>query len=260
MKKIGIVLSGGSAYGYAHIGVLEVLQENNIPINIIAGTSMGALVGGVYASGLSTEKMREKLAKFSKRKIVDVNPLFLSNGGLIIGKKVSTLLHSMVGNKAIEDCKIPFCSVASNLETGEKYVFESGNLVQAIRASISVPGVFKPVKIGSAVLVDGGLCDNMPVDEARKMGADIVIAVDVCTFYKKQNNLRTMVDVVISSANLIVSNLAKSKRDKGDIYIKVEQPDVSFNSFTYKDALKSIEIGRKCALEMLPEIKKIIGE
>ncbi len=260
MKKVGLVLSGGSAYGYAHIGVIEVLQENNIPIDIITGTSMGALVGGVYASGLSIEKMHEKLAKFSKRKIVDVNPLFLSNGGLIIGRKVSTLLHSMVGNKTIEECVIPFRAIASNIETGDKYVFESGNLVQAIRASISVPGVFKPVKIGSAVLVDGGLSDNMPVEDARNLGADIVISVDVCTFYKKQNNLRTMADVVISAANLMVSNLVKSKIDKGDVYIKIDQPNVSFNAFTYKDALKSIELGRNYALQMLPEIKRQLSK
>ncbi len=258
MKKVGIALSGGSAYGYAHIGVLEVLEENNIPVDIITGTSMGALVGGVYASGVSIEDMHKKLSNFSKRKMVDVNPLFLSNGGLIIGNKVNQILKSMIGNKTLEECKIPFKAVATNIANGEKHVFETGSLVQAIRASISVPGMFKPVKIDNMVLVDGGLCDNMPVEEARKMGADVVIGVDVCTYYKKQNNLRTMIDVLISSANLMVSNLVKAKQDKGDLCIKIDQPDVSFNDFTYKDALKSIELGRKYALELLPEIKKLV--
>ena len=260
MKKVGLALSGGSAYGYAHIGVLEVFEENNIPIDIITGTSMGALVGGVYASGVSILDMHKKLSNFSKIKMVDVNPLFLTHGGLIVGNKVTNVLKSMVGNKTIEECKIPFRAVASNIENGEKYVFESGNLVQAIRASISVPGMFKPVKIGNMTLVDGGLSDNMPVEEARKLGADVVIGVDVCTYYKKQNNLKTMIDIVISASNILVANFVKEKKDKGDICIKIDQPNVSFNGFTFKDAMKSIDFGRKYALEMLPEIKKLIED
>lgn len=258
MKKVGLALSGGSAYGYAHIGVLEVLEENNIPVNIIAGTSMGALLGGIYASGVSIQDMHKRLANFSKIKMVDVNPLFLSHGGLIIGNKVTQILKNMAGNKTLEECKIPFKAIATDIATGEKYVFEKGDLVQAIRASISVPGMFKPVKIEDKVLVDGGLSDNMPVEEVRKMGADVVIGVDVCTYYKKQNNLKTMIDIVISASNIMVSNLVKAKKDKGDICIKIEQPNVSFNGFSYKDALKSIEFGRKYALEMLPEIKRLV--
>lgn len=260
MKKIALALSGGSAYGYAHIGVLEVLEENNIPISIITGTSMGALVGGVYASGLSLQEIHKKLANFSKIKMVDVNPLFLTHGGLIIGNKVTRIIRNMVGNKTIEECKIPFRAVATNIVNGEKYVFKDGNLVNAIRASISVPGMFKPVKLNDMVLVDGGLSDNMPVEEARNMGADIVIGVDVCTFYKKQNNLKTMVDIVISASNILVANLVKTKKDKGDVYIKIDQPNVSFNGYTYKDALKSIELGRKYALEFLPQIKELIND
>lgn len=260
MKKIGLVLSGGSAYGYAHIGVLEILQENNIPIDVITGTSMGALVGGLYCAGVTTQQMREILSKFSRRKFIDINPFLLTDGGLLLGTKVEKFLKGIVGNITIENLKIPFRAVATDLESGKKFLFKKGSLVQAIRSSISVPGIFKPVRMGGMCLVDGGNSDNLPVIDARNLGADLVISSDVCTFYKKQGRLRTISEILISSANIFVSNLVKNQSDLGDVYIKIDQPDVSFIRFSYKDALKSIEHGRKYAIEMLPKIKELLAD
>lgn len=257
MAKIALVLSGGSAYGFAHIGVLKVLEKHNIDVDIIGGTSMGAIIGGLYSAGITIEKMEEILTKFSRNKIVDFNIFSFADDGLLYGKKVSKLLKSIVGDKLIEDCDKQFFCIASNLTNGKKHIFEKGLLTTAIRASMSVPGIFKPVRIDNKCLVDGGASDNLPVEEARKRGADKVIAVDVCTYYKKENNLRNAFDILVSAMNLTVSNFINSQQDKGDIYIKIDQPKVSFLKFSYEDAKKSIKYGEEAAKKMLPELLKL---
>ncbi len=259
MEKVGLVLSGGSAYGFAHIGVLKVLEENNIPIDIIAGTSMGAIVGGLYSAGMTTKEMEEVLKSFSRNRIVDFNLFGIFDEGFLYGKKVTKFFSNLIGDKNIEDCEKKFCCVASDLASGHKYVFEKGPIVQAIRASMSIPGIFRPVKIDKMCLVDGGISDNLPVEDARRLGATKVISVDVCSYYKKQNNLKSAVDVIISATNLLTSNYVKQVADKGDLYIKIDQPSVSFDKFSADDIEKSIAYGRRYAKEMLPEIKRMLN-
>ena len=254
MKRVALVLSGGSAYGFAHIGVIKVLEANNIKVDIVGGTSMGALVGGVYSAGITINRMEELLVGFSRRKIMDFNPFVLTDDGFLFGKKVTNLLKSIVGDKNIEDCEKEFFCIATDLAKGKKIVFKKGSLVDAIRASISVPGIFKPIRKDGMCLVDGGICDNMPVGEARKLDADVVIAVDVSTHYKKENNLKSAFDIIVSASNLTMSNWMKTLQDKGDVYIKIDQPKVSFLKFSYEDAVTSIKYGEKMAKKMLPEI------
>lgn len=259
-KKIALILSGGSAYGFAHIGVLKVLEKNNIKVDIVGGTSMGAIVGGCYSAGMSVKKMEETLVGFSRRKIMDINPFVLTDDGLLFGKKVTSFLNKLLENKQIEDCNPKFFCIAADLEKGKKVVFNKGNMVDAIRASMSVPGVFKPIKKDGMCLVDGGICDNLPVADARKMGANVVIAVDVCSHYKKENKLKSAFDIIISACNLTLSNWIKSTNDKGDVYIKIDQPDVAFLKFSYEDAIKSIKNGEKMAKKMLPKILEAIND
>lgn len=254
MKNVALVLSGGSAYGFAHIGVLKVLEKNNIKVDLVAGTSMGAIVGGLYAAGVTVDKMEQILVGFSRNKIVDINIFGLTDDGFLFGKKVSNILKKIVGDKQIEDCEKQFFCIASDLASGEKVVFSKGSLVTAIRASMSVPGVFKPVKVDNMVLVDGCACDNFPILDAREMGADFVIGVDVCTHYKKQNKLKTAFDIIVSASNLTMSNWIKSQKDKGDVYIKIDQPKVSFLKFSYEDAIESIKYGEHAAKKILPEL------
>ncbi len=258
-QKVALVLSGGSAYGFAHIGVLKVLAKNNIPIDIIAGTSMGSLIGGIYSAGINFEQMEEVIKKFSRKHIVDINPFFLTDTGLLYGKKVTKFLTKLVGDKQIEDCNTKFCAIASDLKTGQKYVFERGLLVDAIRASISIPGIFKPVKYNNMCLVDGGMSDNIPVEDARRLGADKVITIDVGSYYTIQNKLKTAFDVLVTSLNLLSANFVALTKDKGDIYIKIDQPGVSIYKFTSEDALRSIEYGERYAEEALPQIKEMLG-
>ena len=257
-QKIGLVLSGGAAYGFAHIGVIKVLLKNNISIDIIAGTSMGSLIGGTFCAGVPIKEMENIIKTFSRKNIVDLNPFFLTDSGLLYGKKVTKYLTKIIGDKKIEECEKPFCAVATDLNSGNKYVFEKGSLVDAIRASISVPGIFKPIKIDNMCLVDGGISDNIPVEDARRLGADKVITVDVGSYYAIQNKLKTTVDVLITSVCLLSANYAALKEDKGDVYIKIDQPGVNIYKFSSEEALKSIEYGEKCAEEALPKIKEVL--
>lgn len=255
-KKIGLVLSGGGAYGCAHLGVLQVLEENNIEVEVITGTSMGALIGGVYAAGVPLKKMIDTFTRFKRNNFLDINPFLFSNPGLILGNKVTNLLRAVVGNVNIEDCERKFASISCDIKTGNKVSMRSGDIIEAIRASISVPGIFAPVKKDDMLLIDGGAVDNMPVEDARELGAEFVIAVDVCTYYEPHKNLKTLFDVLISSSNIMVANLVNAKKDKGDVYIKIDQPGVTQDRFTQVEIKKSIEYGRMLAEEMLPTIKK----
>jgi len=257
--KVGLVLSGGAAYGFAHIGVIKTLLKHNIPIDVIAGTSMGALVGGVYAAGVSVEEMEKTLQGFSRKHIVDFNPFVLTDTGLLYGKKVSNFLRKLVGDKKIEDCDKKYCAIASDLYSGKKYVFKKGDLVTAIRASISIPVIFKPVKIDKMCLIDGGAHDNLPVKDARKLGADVVISIDVCSAYQKPTHVKNAVEVAFSAVNMMVANLVNEKEDKGDIYIKINQPGMTPDKFSEEYARKSVAYGEKYTKRFIPKIKEVLG-
>jgi NTE family protein len=260
MKKLGLVLSGGSAYGFAHIGVLEVLEKNHINFDVVTGTSMGAIVGGLYACGIGAEKMKEILTSFTQNKIVDVNIFGLIDGGLVYGKKILRYFKKFVDDKKIEDCEKKFACVATDLVAGEEVVLNSGSIAEAMRASMSVPGLFKPVRKGKKVLVDGGLCNNLPVKLARELGADKVVSVDVTSYYKKENQLKTPLDVLISGMNLSVARTMSDIKDKGDVYLHIEQPRTAFTKLTRENAMISINYGKKVAKAMLPEIKNLMKD
>lgn len=257
-KKIALVLSGGSAYGFAHIGILKILLENNVLPDIIVGTSMGAIIGGLFASGISIDEMENILTNFSRSKIVDISLFTMFKKGLLQGSKVTKILEGLIGDKNIEDCPIKFACISSDLRTGEKVVFSNGNMVTAIRSSMSVPGIFSPVELDGRFLVDGGVADNLPVDVARDMGADVVIAVDVCSYYRMQNELKSTIDIVVSASNLCVANFVLAQKDKGDVYIKIDQPNVSFDKYTVEDITASIDNGVKAAQSHLEEILSVV--
>ena len=257
-KKVALVLGGGGALGVAHIGFLEVLIKNDIPIDIITGTSMGALVGGVYASGASIASMKEKMIDFKIKRMVDFQ---LFSGGIVAGNKLVRFIRKFIKDNEtnIEDFKIKFAACACDMNTGDKVIIDKGDIVDAIRASISIPGVFKPFKKDNMTLVDGGLVDNMPVEDARKMGADVVIAVDVHCFYYKRGNLNRVIPVARNAMDRMIVSLAEQKLDKGDIHIKVKQPKkISMSSFGKENTLLSIKAGRKAALQALPQIRKLL--
>jgi len=178
-KKIGLALGSGAARGLAHIGVLKILTANQISIDFIAGSSMGALIGALYASGLSIEQMEDIACNTDWKLTAKMFTPTLPWAGLVEGNRIREFIRTLVGDKNINDLQIPFAAVATDVQTGEEIVIENGSLIEAVRASISIPGVFTPVRHQNRFLVDGGVVNPVPADVARNMGADIVIAVNV---------------------------------------------------------------------------------
>jgi len=178
--KVGLALSGGGARGLAHIGVLKALEREGIPVDYLAGTSMGGLIAAGYAAGLSAAYMEQEAVRMGRyAQLVRLFDLSLPGAGLVEGKKIEAYLAQHLGERTFEELEIPLALMAVDLQTGEEVALTEGSLVEAVRATISMPGVFVPVYRDGRVLVDGGVLNNLPADVVRRMGADVVIAVDV---------------------------------------------------------------------------------
>jgi NTE family protein len=177
-KNVTLVLSGGGARGFAHIGAIEEIEKRGYSINSVAGTSIGALIGGVFATGKINE-FKEWIYALDKQKILRLVDLTLSNHGFVKGDKVLQAMRTFIPDANIEDLKIKFSATAYDLAHNREVVFKEGSLFKSIRASISIPTVFTPVITGNSVLVDGGVCNNIPVNNAYRMKNDILIAVNV---------------------------------------------------------------------------------
>ena len=239
-KKIGLALGGGGARGLAHIGVIKALEEAGVPIDFIAGTSMGALVGGWYALTkdiLFLENLFSKIKHrdiFSKRKVMKGSNLFRD-------ESVAELLEIGTGDKKIEDCQIPFAAVATDAHNGEMVVLSRGSLENAIKASSSIPIFFRPVKHGNRMLTDGGLCNPVPVDVVKKMGADFIIAVDVSSRWvditEEEINALKITRLISHIAAIGEHQIAKPILEQADIVLK---PTVL--SYNWHDFDKAKEI------------------
>ena len=189
-KTVGLVLGCGSSRGWAHIGAIEALEEANIPIDLIVGCSIGSYVGAIYASG-SIKSLREFVLKMDGKKVFSYFDIVLPRSGLLDGtKKLKELFSIHTDAQNFSELKIPVMMVATDLDTGKKVVLKSGNILTALRASMSTPGLFAPAKVKTRWLVDGGLVDPVPVSVARAMGADIVIAVDLSSAIISKQKLK----------------------------------------------------------------------
>jgi len=178
--KFGLALGSGSARGMAHIGVIQVLEAYHIPIDMIAGTSIGSVVGSVYAAGASVGKMKKAALAMKHRKTFGLFDPTIPRSGLISGNRAEEILNSIaLQDKTFNDLKIPFSAVATDIKSGAKVILNQGSVIKAVRASISIPGIFTPVKYQDYYLVDGGVVDPVPVDVVQMMGANIIIAVSL---------------------------------------------------------------------------------
>lgn len=178
-KRIGLALGAGAARGLAHIGVLQVLERKGIRPQMITGTSMGAFIGALYAKDPDADRLEQYAMRWSRWKTVQLLDLVLPRSGLLRGRRVENILDSLLGKATFSDLKMPFACVAADIETGEEVVFREGLVEKAVRASISIPGIFEPVDGDQKLLVDGGLVNPVPVSVAKEMGANLVIAVNV---------------------------------------------------------------------------------
>jgi NTE family protein len=250
--RIALVLGAGASKGFAHIGVLKILEANNIPVHMIVGTSAGSFVGSLYAYGFNAFQLQKMSLAIEKSDIVD---LTIPENGFIKGEKLEEYINRMVNNTPIEKMRIPFYAVATDLLNGQEVVFGKGNTGTAVRASCSIPGIFRPVNIGGRLYADGGIVSPVAVEAARRMGADVVIAVDISSEVDNsipQNTLET----ILKSINIMYSKIAGHQLATADIVIR---PKVSFiGSADFDKRHEAVIEGEKAAIENLPKIKNMI--
>ncbi|ASR43154.1 Patatin [Xanthomonas citri pv. mangiferaeindicae] len=252
--RIGLALGGGAAKGFAHIGVIKMLEANGIKADVVAGTSAGSVVGALYASGMDPFRMQERAVALDESSIRDVR---LFSGGLVQGVALQDYVNREVGNRTIDRLPIPFAAVATRLETGDRIVFVRGNTGQAVRASSSVPGVFEPVKIGDRHYVDGGVVSPVPVDAARQLGADLVIAVDISS-KASGSTPGSMLGIVNQSIAIMGQNLGRQELARADVVIRPQVNDIGPASFEQRNA--AILQGERAALAAIPRIREKLAE
>lgn len=285
--KVGLALGGGGARGLAHIGVLKVLERENIPIDLITGTSMGAIIGGVYAlkKDISAiEKIAEKYSKISEfnidfsfnEKEKKDKPLFLKKmsdflkRGYILnlelrrkyindGEGVKKIIKDLVGDKAFTDTKIPFTAVAADLVKGEKVIIRKGKLFDALLASASIPGMFPPVISDKKILVDGGIVDVVPIEAAQSLGASFVIGVNVSQTIKKRVEFDNAVEIFFRSDSITSSELRKLQLSFADVVITPKVGRFHWSDFSKPEqCIREGEIAaQNVILELKQKIKRI---
>lgn len=283
--RVGLALSGGGALGIAHIGVIQALEEAGVRIDYITGTSMGSLVGGLYAIGYTSDQLAEIASSNNFAELFTEKPdrRYISNyekiyddrtiatfpvnekridlpAGIISGQNVYTFLSRLTQNvhgvEQFDDFDIPFAAVATNLETGKAKVFRSGYLPDALRASISIPSIFSPHEIDGNLYVDGGLIRNIPVEDAIEMGADYTIAVDVSSPLMEKDSLNTFTKVLNQSLFFRIHDYADVQREMADYVVRIDELD-PYSAADFDMAEKLLEIGQKAGQTHLEDFRKI---
>lgn len=247
--RVGLALGGGAAKGFAHIGVIKMLEASGIQPEVVAGTSAGSVVGALYASGMDPFQMQRQAFGLDEARIRDVS---LFSGGVVKGQKLQDYVNELVGQRPLERMKKPFAAVATQLETGERTVFVRGNTGQAVRASSSIPGVFEPVAIGQKHYVDGGVVSPVPVDAARQLGADFVIAVDISTKASGRNP-GSLLGTVNQSITIMGQKLGQQELARADVVIRPNVGNIGPADFEQRN--NAILEGERAALAAMPKIR-----
>lgn len=259
---IGLALGSGGARGLAHIGVFKTLEKYNIPVDFIAGSSIGSLMGAHYAAFKDTKKLEDIFINLTMQKGFQLFDPVLK-GGFIKGKKFETFIHDMLQETSFDALQIPFAVVATDFLTAQKVVFTDGNLTKAVRASTSIPTLFQPLPYKDMLLADGGLSDSVPVDVVRRMGADIVIAVNLDTFYVPKGITPALSRTPMHSVNILRHNLALQSTKTADIIVSPEDIyqigligwDYFFDGEKTKQVILS---GEKATEKTIEEIKTLL--
>jgi len=249
-NKVGLVLGGGAARGDAHIGVIKVLVENKIPIHCIAGTSSGALFGALFSGGMNPYDMAKQARQTDWSKLVSFK---LSMSGPVLGEGIEKLVIDNIGNKNIEDLRIPLTIVATDLKTGERVVINHGNVAKAVHASSAVPGVFSPVQFQGRLLADGLVVDNVPVEAARAMGADFIIAVDVVPNVVLDGWSPNVLNVIERAMDISCRRVSEAAKKTADIVIEPIAKNISPRALDQSDEL--VKMGEEAANKAIPQIK-----
>jgi NTE family protein len=268
--RLGLALGGGGARGYAHIGLLRVLEREGIPIDYLAGTSMGGLIAAGYATGMTAAQMESEALAMRIWRLVDIT---LSRMGLLEGKRLRQYLVGLFGDKEFAETRIPLCLVAVDLDTGEELSLNEGSLVDAVRATVSMPGVFCPAAWRGRLLIDGGVVNNVPADVVRTMGAEVVIAVDVGnpqfaqlvegaasrrTYLPSLARLSPALGAMIRSVNIMQAEILRYRlaHARPDLVIR---PDIGpVNIEELERAAEVIPRGEQAGELALPRIRQLL--
>ena len=251
--NIAVVLGAGAVKGFAHIGVLKILESQKIPIHMVVGTSVGSLVGSLYAYGYDAYNLQMIAYALERDDLIDIN---LPDNGFVKGEKLENYVNRMVKGTPIEKFRIPFHAVATNIQTGEEMVFGTGNAGMAVRASCSIPGIFKPARISGKTYADGGIVSPLAVDVARRYGADVVIAVDISTGPVATIPQGT-VETILQSVDIMYAKIAALQIPRADVVIKPSVSHIGSTDFTRKH--EAILEGEKATLAAMPAIQAILS-
>jgi len=259
-RKVGLALGTGAARGLAHIGVLEVLEKEGIPIDMIAGTSAGAAIGALYAQGKDASMIKDLALDLNWKRLAFLVDLALPRTGFIGGRKIKDLLRSIIGDIEFSDLRIPFACVAADIMTGEEVVISHGSVLDGIRASISIPVIFTVVKWKGRYLVDGGLVNPVPVSVLRQMGADLIIAVNVIPAVRDRaqqvEKIKEphIISVIMQSLYIASYSTVRSSLEGADIVIEPQMADITYGDFSRAE--ECILQGALATQGSIPEIKR----
>ncbi|WP_199534646.1 patatin-like phospholipase family protein [Rhodoferax lacus] len=253
--RIGLALGGGAARGFAHVGVIQVLEEAGIRPTLVAGTSAGSLVAAIYASGKNGTQLQQVAETMEEATIADWTlPIF--SRGLLRGDALARYVNGQVGSRLIENMPLPLGIVATDLNTGLDTLFQRGDTGTAVRASSAVPAVFQPVKISGREYVDGGLVSPVPVRAARKMGAELVIAVDISS--PPEGNLAAgTLDILLQTFSIMGKSINTFELRDADVVVRPVLTGISSADFGSRK--RSIEAGRQAMLLALPQLRTAIA-
>lgn len=252
--RIGLALGSGGARGFAHIGVLQVLEEAGVKVSVISGSSIGSLVGGIYATGAPVKRMEQLACTLPISQWIDVT---LPRMGVIAGERFQQMTRLLTKELEFKDTVIPLAIVATDLERGERVTFTEGPIHEAVRASVAIPGVFTPHSLNGRLLVDGGVMDRVPIQAARDLGADFVIAVDVGLF-EKLPPVKNVVDVVVQAIDIMEREVFRFRILDADFVVRPELELMSSIAFSSADS--AIAAGRTAMRNALPQLLQVLNE
>lgn len=260
-KTLGLALGSGGSRGVAHAGFLAALEEAGIKPDYISGCSMGAVIGGCYASGMSIDKMKEALFAIRAKDIVDLTPTVVTKLSLFRSKKIRELLVEYIGNRDIKDLEIPFTCVATELYSGKLHIFKEGEAAKAIQASSTIPTVFRPVKIDDMLFVDGGCLCRVPVKAVKEMGADVVVAVDVLkNAAEPVDKVQNIIAMILRIFDIMDTHQTEQSRSiEGKLCDLLIEPEIEgLSQYVIKDMDKAFEAGYLEGKKNIRKIKKLL--
>ncbi len=258
-KKLGFALGAGGSRGVAHVGFLKAMEEKGIKPDFIAGTSMGSVVGACYSLGMTADQMMTEVEKLKFSEIFDLSLNPIGNGALLRAKKMRKKLVKYYKDYKFDDLKVPFVAVATDLVTGNPYVFKGKEkVIDGVVASSSIPSVFKPVVKDDKVLVDGGITRRVPIDEVREMGAEVVVAVDVLGKLRESRKNFNMFSVCLRIVDIMDSQIVDHRREiqKPDLFLEPDLGDMS--QYKFKELKTAFDKGYEIGKENADKIIKLI--